>query len=62
MMKRKLGRIKQIRIRDVFEKEDRDFTPWLSENLDILGEKLNLDIIDGKVFRGRVWRVEDIVG
>jgi len=24
-------------------KEDEDFTPWPNENLDILGEKSNLD-------------------
>ena len=50
----RLGRIETIKIRNVFNKEDRDFTPWLNENLDTLGEKLNLDIIDGTI--------EDAVG
>ena len=38
MIKQKLGKIKQINLKDVFEKEDKDFTPWLNENLDILGK------------------------
>jgi len=37
MIKQKLGKIKQINLKDVFEKEDKDFTPWLNKNLDILG-------------------------
>ncbi len=49
MIKQKLGKIKQINLKDVFEKEDEDFTPWLNENLDILGKKLNLDIIDSNI-------------
>jgi len=49
MIKQNLGKIKQINLKDVFDKEDKDFTPWLNENLDILGEKLNLDIIDNNI-------------
>uniref|UniRef100_A0A7V3ZYR7 DUF4268 domain-containing protein n=1 Tax=candidate division WOR-3 bacterium TaxID=2052148 RepID=A0A7V3ZYR7_UNCW3 len=49
MVKEKLGKIKQINLKDVFEKEDKDFTPWLNENLGILSEKLNLDIIDSNI-------------
>jgi len=49
MIKQKLGKIKQVDLKDVFEKEDKDFTPWLNENLNILGEKLNIDIIDSNV-------------
>jgi len=49
MIKQNLGKIKQVNLRDVFSKEDKDFTPWLNENLDILGEKLNLDIIDSNI-------------
>ncbi|KAA0006964.1 MAG: hypothetical protein FE045_01495 [Thermoplasmata archaeon] len=48
-IKQNLGRIKQINLKEVFEKEDKDFTPWLNENLNILGEKLNLDIIDSNI-------------
>ena len=49
MLKQNLGRIKQIKLKKVFDKEDNDFTPWLNENLDILGEKLNIDIIDSNI-------------
>ena len=49
MIKQKLGKIKQVNLKDVFEKEDKDFTPWLNENLNILGKKLNLDIIDSNI-------------
>ncbi|RLG10553.1 MAG: DUF4268 domain-containing protein [Thaumarchaeota archaeon] len=49
MIKQKLGKIKQVDLKDVFEKEDKDFTPWLNENLNILGKKLNLDIIDSNI-------------
>ncbi|MEM5793247.1 MAG: DUF4268 domain-containing protein [Candidatus Aenigmatarchaeota archaeon] len=49
MIKQNLGKIKTIELRDVFSKEDKDFTPWLNDNLAILGEKLNLDIIDSNI-------------
>lgn len=49
MIKKKLGRIKRLKVRDVFDREDSDFTPWLNDNLDLLGKTLNLDIIDGIV-------------
>jgi len=52
MLKQKLGRVKRVKVRDVFSKEDRDFTPWLNENIDILGEKLNLEIIDSNIEEG----------
>jgi len=50
----KLGRIEIMRLRDVFKKEDKDFTPWLNENLNTLGNKLDLDIIDSNI--------EEVVG
>jgi hypothetical protein len=49
MVNQKLGKIKQVNLKDVFEKEDKDFTPWLNENIEILGEKLNIDIIDSNI-------------
>lgn len=49
MLKQNLGKIKKLNLRDVFGKEDKDFTPWLNDNLEILGEKLNLDIIDSNI-------------
>ncbi len=52
MLKQNLDRKKIIAVRDVFEKEDRDFTPWLNENLDLLSKELNLDIIDSNIEEG----------
>jgi hypothetical protein len=49
MLKQKLGRKQVVEVRQVFEKESRDFTPWLNENLDLLSEKLNLEIIDSSI-------------
>lgn len=49
MVKQKLGKIKQVNLKDAFEKEDKDFTPWLNKNIEILGEKLNIDIIDSNI-------------
>lgn len=45
MIKKNLGKIKQVKLSEVFEKEDKDFSPWLSENLDILGEKLTWTLL-----------------
>ena len=38
------GRIERLDIREIWESEATDFTPWLAENLDILGEELGLDL------------------
>jgi len=41
-----LGRLQKLNLREVWEKEDLDFTPWLTqeENLSILSETLNLEL------------------
>lgn len=39
-----IGRLEPIPIREVWEKEESDFTPWLEENIDILGEKLGIEL------------------
>lgn len=41
-----LGTIKSVDLRNIWRKEDRHFTPWLSENIEILAEKLGIEIID----------------
>jgi len=41
-----IGKIDRISIKDEFPNEERDFTPWLKENLHYIGEKLNLDFQD----------------
>ena len=41
----KLGSLKEVKdLRSVWPHEALDFTPWLAENIDFLGETLGLDI------------------
>jgi hypothetical protein len=46
MPTQRLGRLEEVQIQDVFADESGDFTPWLykSENLDLLGDAINLDL------------------
>lgn len=39
-----LGRLAQVRPRDVWPHEAHDFTPWLLDNADVLGEVLGMDL------------------
>lgn len=39
-----IGRIERVPLRDVWKKEAKDFTSWLYENLEVLGEELDLDL------------------
>ena len=39
-----LGTIEQVDLREVWPHEAQDFTPWLAENLDKLGEALGLEL------------------
>ena len=39
-----LGTIEQVELREVWPHEAQDFTPWLADNLDKLGEALGLDL------------------
>lgn len=41
-----LGKMIKIPLREIFKKEDKEFTPWLKENIDLLSEKLSIEIID----------------
>ena len=45
MTETKVGRIKEVEIRKVWRHEAFDFTPWLADNLDVLGEELGLDLV-----------------
>ena len=41
-----LGRLEKVELRDVWAKEDGDFTPWLgtAENIALLGDAIGLDL------------------
>ena len=39
-----LGKLEPLRPRDVWHHEERDFTPWLAQNLHLLNESLDLDL------------------
>lgn len=39
-----LGTIKKVDLREKWSKEDKDFTPWLAKNLNLLGDELGLDL------------------
>ena len=45
-MQEELGRLVPIELRKIWETEHQDFTPWLAkeENLDLLGETLNMEL------------------
>ena len=36
-----VGRIERVPLREVWKKEAKDFTSWLYENLEVLGEELD---------------------
>ena len=42
----KLGRLIKVPLREFWDKEDRDFTPWLAdeENIGLLGETIGFDL------------------
>ena len=40
-----LGTLSSVNVREVWAGESRDFTPWLAENADQLGEALGMDLI-----------------
>ena len=45
-MKKTLGKLEKVELREVWERENSDFTPWLAgeENINILGQKIGLDL------------------
>jgi hypothetical protein len=49
MMAKKLERIEEVDLREIFKSEAGDFTPWLAENLDQLSARLGIEIVDPEV-------------
>ena len=37
-----VGRIERVPLREVWPNEERDFTPWLKDNIDVLGEAIGV--------------------
>ena len=44
MATQELGRIQEVRLRDLWPREAGDFTHWLAERLESLGNSLGLDL------------------
>ena len=47
MSKEKLGRLEKVDLREIWEKEDTHFTPWLAreENIELLGSAIDMDLV-----------------
>ena len=45
-MKKSLGKLENVELREVWESESSDFTPWLAkeENIQVLGKQIGLDL------------------
>jgi hypothetical protein len=41
---KKIGKIIKVRLRELWKKEDKDFTTWLEENIDFLNDILDFDL------------------
>ena len=39
-----IGKIERVPLREVWKNEAKDFTTWLFENLEVLGEELDMDL------------------
>ena len=47
-------KLKKIKIQNEWKKEDKDFTPWLVENINLLNEQIGLNLHDPKKQTNRV--------
>ncbi len=52
-----IGRIERLSLREVWPREDTGFTPWLAENVDLLGDHigLSLSVIEREQSAGDFW-------
>jgi len=48
LMDRNISRIQEHGLRSVWENEERDFTRWLTENIDLLASELGIEIEDAR--------------
>ena len=39
-----IGRLRRVKLREVWPHEARDFTPWLAENIDVLNSEIDLSL------------------
>ena len=39
-----LGQIEKVDLRQIWSKEDKEFTPWLAKHLNLLGDELGMDL------------------
>lgn len=54
-----IGKIRKVELRELWKKEDKDFTVWLEENIEYLNEVLNFDIsIDSREERVGPFKVD----
>ncbi len=45
----KFEAIREISLRNYFSREDKDFTPWIQENINLLGDAIGIDISDADI-------------
>ncbi len=44
MTDKNIGKLKKVNLREIWKKEDKDFTPWLMDNIDSLNESLGISL------------------
>ncbi len=44
MARPELGNVQQVRLREIWPHEGRDFTPWLAANISLLGDALGMEL------------------
>lgn len=39
-----ISRLKRVPLREVWKNEEKDFTPWLKNNMDVLSEAMGMEL------------------